>query len=87
MQGQNLHDNLLTRNVENGVGEEGVIRLCVQKINIGHITDISLKTKFSQKIAINVSHKLFVRYSMVRDVRGPITSLYSQEIKSRPNRI
>ena len=31
-QGQNLHNNLSTRNVENGVGGEGVVRLVVQKI-------------------------------------------------------
>ena len=56
-QGQNLPNNLS----KNGIGDEGIVRLCVQKINFGQITDISL------------SHVHFVHYS-TKGTRGTWTN-------------
>ena len=80
-QGQNLYNNLLTRNVENSVADEGFVRLCVHKINFRQIN--FFENKNSQQIKLTVSHvSLYIILRRVGEVRRPITSLYPQEIKS-----
>ena len=72
-QGQNLHNKLSIWNVENGVGIKGVVRLGVQTINLGQMSDI-----FFEKLYLQLAtYILYVILQRVGEVDGPITPLYN----------